>query len=104
MPRYTFHLQVANGQSDRLRELNEQYADVLRRATQQIARLHGITKYVLGEHYVEQIDFDGEFGEFSQQLTADREVRQFLRSVDECFVQSLRDMPNLEMACLQTLP
>lgn len=104
MPRYTFHLQVADGQLARLRELNEQYDDALRSAAKGISGLRGIHKYVLGDHYVEQVDYDGDFGDFSRQLTADKEVRQFLRSVDGCFVQSLRDMPDQEMACLQTLP
>ncbi len=104
MPRYVFHMQVRDGQRERLHQLNEQYADVLRRATKDIAGLHTIEKYLLDDQYVEQIDFDGDFADFSQQLTADRDVRQFLRSIDECFVQSLREMPTREMSCIQTLP
>jgi hypothetical protein len=103
MPRYVFHMQVADGATDRLRELNEQYDDVLRRASENIPGLRSIEKYLLGEEYVELIDFDGEFADFSTQLTADKEVRQFLRSVNECFVQSLRDMPERAMSTIQSL-
>jgi len=53
---------------------------------------------------VEVIDFDGAFADFAAQLTADQEVRQFLRSVNGCFVQSLRDMAQREMSCIQALP
>jgi len=103
MPRYVFHMQVADGQAERLRELNEQYGEVLRRATKAIPGLRGIEKYLLGEQYVEVVDFDGAFADFSVQLTADKQVRQFLRSVNECFVQSLRDMAEREMPCIQAL-
>jgi hypothetical protein len=104
MPRYVFHMQVADGATDRLRELNAEYADALSRAASGIAGLRSIEKYLLGDEYVELIDFDGEFADFSTQLTADKEVRQFLRSVNECFVQSLRDMPDRAMATIQSLP
>lgn len=104
MPRYVFHMQIADGQAGRLRELNEQYADVMRRATAGIPGLHAIEKYVLSDEYIELVDYDGDFADFSKQLTADRDVRQFLRSVDECFVQSLREMPDREMPCMQRLP
>lgn len=104
MPRYVFHMQVRSGELERLRELNEQYADVLRRATKDIAGLHTIEKYLLDDQYVEQIDFDGDFADFAQQLTADRDVREFLRRIDACFVQSLREMRTREMSCIQTLP
>ena len=104
MPRYVFHMQVADGQAQRLQELNEQYGEALRRATKAIPGLGGIEKYLLGDQYVEVIDFDGAFADFSAQLTADQEVRQFLRSVNGCFVQSLRDMADREMSCIQALP
>lgn len=104
MPRYVFHMQVADGQAERLRELNEQYGEVLRRAAKAIPGLRGIEKYLLGEQYVEVVDFDGAFADFSAQLTADKQVRQFLRSVNACFAQSLRDMAEREMSCIQALP
>jgi hypothetical protein len=104
MPRYVFHMQVADGRADRLRELNEQYGEVLRRVTKTIPGLRGIEKYLLDGEYVEVVDFDGAFSDFATRLTADKEVRQFLRSVDECFVQSLRNMTEREMRRIQALP
>ncbi|HLI41560.1 MAG TPA: hypothetical protein VKV35_07940 [Streptosporangiaceae bacterium] len=104
MARYVFHLQVADGQARRLRELNEQYSEALRRVTGTIPGLRGIGKYLLGDQYVEVVDFDGAFADFAAQLAADQEVRQFLRSVSGCFVQSLRDMAQREMPCLQAFP
>jgi hypothetical protein len=104
MPRYVFHMQVADGQAERLRELNERYGEALRRAAEAIPGLSGIEKYLLGEQYVEVVDFDGAFADFSAQLTADTEVRQFLRSVNGCFVQSLREMAERQMPCIQALP
>jgi hypothetical protein len=104
MPRYVFHLTVRDGRLDRLRELNDTYDDVLRRAAAGVPGLGGIEKYLLGDEYVEQIDYDGEFADFATQFGADPEVRQFLRSVNECFEQPLKQMPEREMARLQTLP
>ncbi|HVD02539.1 MAG TPA: hypothetical protein VNF75_00095 [Candidatus Dormibacteraeota bacterium] len=104
MPRYVFQMQLRKGELDRLLQLNEEYADVLKRACKAIVGLHRVEKYVFEDQYVELIDFDGEFEGFSHQLTADPEVRQFLRSVNSCFVHPLSAMTSREMACIQTLP
>lgn len=101
---YMFQLSVQAGKLDRLRQLNEEYQAVLDRAAAAIPGLHGIEKWLLGQVYVERVDFDGEFADFARQLTADKDVRQFLRSVGECFVEPLRDMAVREMSCLQALP
>lgn len=101
MPAYVFHLTVRDGQHERLRELNDQYAGALARVGRGIVGLGGIEKYLLGDDYVERVDYDGEFAEFAKQLGADREVREFLREVNSCFVQSLRDMPQRQMTCIQ---
>ena len=103
MPRYVFQMQVRNGEKERLLRLNEEYADVLNRAGKAIVGLHRVEKYLFEDQYVDLIDFDGEFEEFSHQLTADPDVRQFLRSVNSCFVHSLSEMTSREMACIQTL-
>lgn len=101
---YMFQLTIAPGAHDRLRQLNEEYGPLLATVTGGIDSLRGIEKWVLGDTYVERIDFDGEFADFARQLSADKEVRQFLRSVDECFTQSLKEMTDRAMSCLQTLP
>lgn len=104
MTAYLFHLTVRPGQHQRLRELNDQYAAVMATVSGGIAGLAGIEKYLRGSDYVERVDFDGDFAEFAKQFTADREIRQFLRQVDECFVESLRDMTDQQMSCVQNLP
>ncbi|HUZ34943.1 MAG TPA: hypothetical protein VMV17_01280 [Streptosporangiaceae bacterium] len=101
---YMFQLTVQPGQHSRLRELNEQYEPVLARVAAGIHGLNSIEKWLLGAVYIERVDFDGEFADFAKQLTADKEVRQFLRSVGECFAESLREMPARGMSCLQALP
>ncbi len=103
MTAYLFHLTVRPGQHQRLRQLNDQYADAMTSVTSGIVGLGGIEKYVLGDDYVERVDFDGDFTDFAKQFTADREIRQFLRQVDECFVESLRDMADQQMSCVQNL-
>jgi hypothetical protein len=104
MPRYVFHMQVLDGRLGRLRELNEEYAEALRTAAAGIAGLRSIEKYLLGNEYVEQIDFDGEFADFARQLGADPRVRQFMRGVNECFGTPLREMTTREMSRIQALP
>jgi hypothetical protein len=99
-----FQLTVKAGQLDRLRRLNEQYEPVMAKAAASIEGLNGIEKWLLGNTYVERIDFDGDFTDFAAQFGSDKEIRQFLRSVNECFVQSLGDMPDRQMSCLQALP
>jgi len=101
---YMFQLTIAPGAHDRLRQLNEEYGPRLATVAGGIDGLRGIEKWVLGDTYVERIDFDGEFADFARQLSADQEVRQFLRSVDGCFTQSLKEMTDRAMGCLQTLP
>ncbi len=101
---YMFQLTIAPGAHDRLRQLNEEYGPLLAKVASGIGGLHGIEKWVLGDTYVERIDFDGEFADFARQLSADKGVRQFLRSVDGCFTQSLEEMTDRAMSCLQTLP
>lgn len=100
--RYVFILQVKD--ADRLRQLNERYQPALARAAAGIPGLAGIEKYLLGDQYVELIDLEGSFADFARQLAADPEVRQFLREVDACFVQSLRDLPSRQLSLLQSVP
>ena len=101
---YMFQLTISPGAHDRLRQLNKEYGPLLATVAGRIDGLRGIEKWVLGDTYVERIDFDGEFADFARQLSADKEVRQFLRSVDGCFTQSLKEMTDRAMSCLQTLP
>ncbi len=101
---YMFQLTVSPGAQDRLRQLNEEYGPLLAKVAAGIEGLHGIEKWLLGDTYVERIDFDGEFADFARQLSADKQVRQFLRSVDGCFVESLKEMTDRAMSCLQALP
>lgn len=103
MARYVFHMQVKPDRHARLRELNAQYDDALRRTASAIDGFGGVEKYVLGDEYIELIDFDGDFGDFGKQLAADPEVREFLRAVGDCFEQSLRDMGERRMELLQSL-
>ena len=103
MPRYVFHLQVKPGRHERLRELNEQYGEALRRAASGIEGCDGIEKYVLGDEYVEVVHYDGDFGEFGKQMAADPEVREFLRAVGDCFEGGLRVMGERRMDLLQEL-
>jgi len=103
MTRHVFHMQVKPDRHERLRELNEQYDEALRRTASSIDGFGGVEKYVLGDEYIELIDFDGDFGDFGKQLAADPEVRQFLREVGDCFEQSLRDMGGRRMELLQSL-
>lgn len=100
--RYVFILQVKD--AERLRQLNERYQPALARAAAGIPGLAGIEKYLLGDQYVELIDLEGSFTDFARQLAADPEVRQFLREVDACFVQSLRDLPSRRLSLLQSVP
>jgi hypothetical protein len=100
---YLFHLTVRPGQHQRLRELNDQYAGVMAAVGHDIAGLGGIEKYLLGDDYVERVEYDGDFAEFAKQFTAEREIRQFLRQVDDCFVESLQDMADQQMSCVQNL-
>lgn len=101
---YMFQLTISPGARDRLRQLNEEYGPLLATVASGIEGLRGIEKWVLGDTYVERIDFDGEFADFARQLSADKEVRQFLRSVDGCFTQSLKEMTGRAMSRLQALP
>jgi hypothetical protein len=101
---YMFQLTISSGAHGRLRQLNEEYGPILAKVAGAIDGLRGIEKWVLGDTYVERIDFDGEFADFARQLSADKEVRQFLRSVDGCFTQSLKEMTDRAMTCLQALP
>jgi hypothetical protein len=100
---YMFQLTVAEGQLGRLRELNEQYEPVMAKVAAGIDGLHRIEKWLLGQTYVERIDYDGDFADFARQFTAEREIRQFLRSVDGCFVESLKEMTARAMVPLQQL-
>lgn len=100
---YMFQLTVAEGQLGRLRELNEQYEPVLARVAAGIEGLHRIEKWLLGQTYVERVDYDGDFADFARQLTAEKEIRQFLRSVDGCFAESLKEMTATAMSPLQQL-
>jgi hypothetical protein len=101
--RHVFHLEVKPDKQDRLRELNERYGGALERVAGGIDGFGGVQKYVLGDQYVELVDYDGEFGDFGRQLAADPEVREFLRAVNECFVQPLREMDARRMELLQNL-
>lgn len=101
---YMFQLTVSPGAHDRLRQLNEEYGALLAKIAGGIEGLRGIEKWVLGDTYVERIDFDGEFADFARQFSADKEARQFLRSVDGCFTESLKEMTDRAMSCLQALP
>lgn len=101
MTRYVFQLEVREGSQQRLRELNDRYEPALRRATGAIEGFGGLEKYILGDRYVELIDLEGDFGEFGRQLAADPEVREFLRSVNDCFVQPLREMGERRMDLVQ---
>ena len=65
--------------------------------------LHRIEKWLLGPTYVERVDYDGDFADFARQFTAEKEIRQFLRSVDDCFVESLKEMTASAMSPLQQL-
>lgn len=103
MARYVFHMEVKPDRHEQLRELNERYDAALRRAATGIEGFGGVEKYVLGDQYVELIDFEGEFGDFGKQLAADPEVREFLRAVGDCFEQSLGDMGERRMELLQSL-
>jgi hypothetical protein len=100
---YMFQLTVAPGQLGRLKELNEQYEPVMAEVTAGIDGLNRIEKWLLGDTYVERVDFDGDFTDFARQFTADAEIRQFLRSVDGCFTESLKQMSARRMSPLQTL-
>jgi hypothetical protein len=100
---FMFQLTVEPGQLGRLRELNEQYEPVMARVTAGIDGLNRIEKWLFGDIYVERVDFDGDFADFARQFTADPEIRQFLRSVDGCFTESLKQMPARQMSPLQTL-
>lgn len=103
MARYVFHMEVKPDRHERLRELNEQYEPALQRAAGALEGFGGVEKYVLGDQYIELVDFDGEFGDFGKQLAADPEVREFLRAVGDCFEQSLRGMGDRRMTLLQSL-
>jgi hypothetical protein len=100
---FMFQLTVQPGQLGRLRELNEQYEPVMAKVTAGIAGLNRIEKWLFGDTYVERVDFDGDFADFARQFTADPEIRQFLRSVDGCFTESLKQMSACQMSPLQTL-
>ncbi len=100
---YMFQLTVAEGQLGRLTELNEQYKPVMARVAAGIEGLHRIEKWLLGACYVECVDYDGDFADFARQFTAEKEIRQFLRSVDGCFVESLKEMTASAMTPLQRL-
>jgi hypothetical protein len=101
---YMFQLTVAAGAQEQLRRLNQEYGPLLAKVAGGIEGLRGIEKWLLGDTYVERIDFDGEFADFARQFSADQEVRQFLRSVDACFTESLKEMAGRAMSCLQSLP
>lgn len=98
-----FQLTVQPGKFARLRQLNDEYETALVRACDRIPGLHSIEKWLFEDVYVERIEFDGEFSDFTAQLTADRDIRQFLRSVSECFTQPLTAMDARQMSCLQEL-
>lgn len=104
MTRYVFHLQVRPDQLERLRELNRDYHDDLKRVSATIPGLRGVEKYLVGTEYVELIDYDGEFAEFGKALGADPSVREFMRGVSQCFVTPLREMSIRRMTGIQTLP
>lgn len=104
MPRYVFHLEVRDGHADRLREINDRYAEVLRTASANIEGLRGIEKYLFGDQYVELIDYAGEFAEFAKQLGADPQARQFMREVNDCFTTPLKTMTERQMTVIQTIP
>ena len=103
MTSYMFQLTAAEGQLGRLIELNEQYEPVMARVAAGIEGLHRIEKWLLGPTYVERVDYDGDFADFARQFTAEKEIRQFLRSVDGCFVESLKEMTASAMSPLQQL-
>lgn len=103
MPRYVFHMEIRDGQHDELRQLNDQYEAALTRAARAVPGFRAAEKFVLGDEYIEMIDHDGPFEDFGRQLAADPEVREFLRAVGGCFVQSLRDMGDRQMSSLQRL-
>ena len=103
MERYVFHMQIQDGQHEQLQRLNAEYEPALSRAASAIPGLGGIHKFVLGDEYVEMVDYDGPFEDFGRQLASDPEVREFLRAVDGCFVQSLRDMGERRMERVQSL-
>jgi hypothetical protein len=103
MARHVFHMEVKPDRRERLRELNERYDDALRATANGIEGFGGVEKYLLGDEYVELVDFDGDFGDFGRQLAADPEVREFLRAVGDCFEQSLRDMGERRMEPIQNI-
>jgi hypothetical protein len=99
-----FQLTISPGTHEQLRRLNEEYGPLLAKVAGGIEGLRGIEKWMLGDTYVERINFDGEFADFARQFSADIQVRQFLRSVDACFTESLKEMTDRAMSCLQALP
>jgi hypothetical protein len=101
MPRYVFHMEIQRGQHDELRRLNDRYEPALARAAGGLPGFGGFEKYVLGDQYVEVIDYDGPFEEFGRGIAADPEARDFLRAVGACFMQSLREMGERRMTCIQ---
>jgi hypothetical protein len=101
--RHVFHLEVKPDKHERLRELNEQYGDALQRVAGGIEGFGGVEKYMLGDDYIELVDYDGDFGDFGKQLASDPEVREFLRAVNDCFEQPLREMGGRQMQELQRL-
>lgn len=104
MGRYVFHMKIQDGQHDELRRLNDRYESALARAAGGLPGFGGFEKYVLGDEYVEVIDYDGPFEEFGQGIASDPEAREFLRAVGTCFVQSLRDMGERRMIPIQQVP
>ena len=103
MPHYVFHMKVREGSHDELRELNQEYGPALEQATREIPGFRGIVKYVVGDDYVEVVDCDESFEEFGQRLASNPEVREFLRAVGGCFEQSLREMGERRMDCIQRI-
>ena len=95
MARHAFHFEIKADRHERLRELNERYGDV--------EGFGGVEKYILGNEYIELVEFDGDVGEYGKQLAADPEVREFLRAVGDCFVQPLSEMGDRRMDPLQSV-
>lgn len=103
MPRYVFQMEIREGQGETLAEFVRDSEPQVRAASQAIEGFRSMDKFVLGDRYVEIIDVDGAFDDFGRQLSADPEVRQFLRQVWACFVQSPREMDACRMQLLQSI-
>ncbi len=94
MTSYVFEMTVRPDRLEDLRSINARYERALTRVATRMPALTRIEKYLDGVRYVELVEYDGEFADFSRQLGQDFKIKEFLRAVDGCFEGGLASMPS----------